>query len=1703
MAGAAARLRESAGLRLLLLSQGMARPALISLLLMAGGAAGAAVFRAGAARTDISPSHFPVLVNAMFTERVATQTVDRLHARALVLDDGATRIALAVVDTCMMPRDLIDRAKALTEAKTGIPAARMLISATHTHSAPSAMGCLGSRVDPEYAAYLPGRIAQAIADANAQLAPAQIGWVTLEDWDHTFNRRWIRRPDRLMKDPFGEPTVRAHMHPGHQSPDVIGPSGPVDPGLSVVAARSVDGEPIAVLANYSQHYYGSPLLSSDYYGRFAGHLARLLRESGLPGSANREFVAIMSQGTSGDLMWMDYAAPRREAGYDAYALEMASRVSKAYREIQFKEWVPLRMSERKLPLAYRVPDAARLAWARQMASQLDDRLPQSLPEIYALEAIHLHERKETELVLQALRIGELGIAAMPNEVFALTGLRVKAWSPLEPTFTIGLANGAEGYIPPPEQHRLGGYTTWPARTAGLEVSAEPRIVEATLQLLEEVSGRPRRRSPGATSPYAKAVLKSAPISYWRLDDMTYAPAEDSSGHGRQARFEGGVALFLPGVGSGEGTSPRAELTSSPFASPGSINRAVHLAGGHLLATLPGLTDTYSVEFWFWNGLSVTNRGVTAWLFSRTGNGEESRDRLGIGGTNGIAPAGGLFFLNGSETPSVGETPLTERAWHHVVLTRDGSRVSMFLDGRPETGLSATTAGESNGSNLFFGAAADTWTLEGRLDEVAVYDRVLPPGEARAHFAAGTPENAAGRASDLEPRSPAESLAGIHVTAGFHAELVAAEPLIADPVAIDWGIDGRLWVIEMADYPMGMDGKGQPGGRVRVLEDVDNDGDYDLSGIFADGLNFPNGILTWRDGVLVTAAPEVLFLRDTDGDGVADERRVLLTGFLEGNQQLRVNGLRWGLDGWVYCAAGGHHRGHGAATRIRSVLTGAEVPLGSRDFRFRPDTGEIDPQSGPTQFGRNRDDWGHWFGTQNSWPLWHYVLPDEYLRRNPHVASPDPVRQVIQPMNPRVFPVSRSEKRYHSFEHAGHFTSACGGMVYRDNLLFSGDGEMMAFACEPFHNLVHREVLRDQGVSFSASRAPEERASDFFASDDGWCRPVMVRTGPDGALWIVDMYRYMIEHPDWLPANGREELLPHYRKGEDRGRVYRILPDGVPARRPPVLGRMTAAQWCEVLASPNGWLRDKAHQLLLWHRDQSVIADLKQIARSHSSAHARLHALWILDAFEALEDERIEAALADRHPGVRENALRLAETRESEAVIRSALPLVKDPSPKVRLQLAFSLGQWRDPRAARALGELLEGSDDPFLLAAVLSSAVPHRETLADIALGGHADLQDRLIPPLIEICVALGDRDLLARLLAPTLTRGPARFVVKQMRDLDGFLRLLAARRLTVGSLAGAGSADRLDVLLAQRERMFEAALESALDRNSPAGERISAAGLLMHDESRRDTAIRSLSAWLRPQVPAEDQDAAIRALASTGHRNVAAALLARWNQLGPAIRSIVLDTLSGREAWAVQLLQATDRGDVSRHAFHPAQRARLLQHASGSVRGLAKKVFEASEQPSRTLVIEDYRPALDLVGDPNRGAVIYEDLCSACHQRGGSDTGAGPDLNSVASHAAEKLLVSIVDPNADVQPGYHAYHCTLVNGEELYGVIAAETGTTVVLRLTDGSARTVRNAEIAELRGASVSLMPEGLEAGRTHQDLADLIRYLQTPTEPGSGQR
>jgi len=446
---------------------------------------------AGAAAANITPEHFPVSMTGSFQDRQATSAHDPLHARAIVLDDGKTRLAIVVCDSCLIARETFDNAKADAAQATGIPIENMLMSATHTHSAATAVPMANCRPDQRYLAYLEKQIAQAVVQAWANLEPATLGWAVKQEPSEVSVRRWKMKPGAIEENPFGKRTDKVKMNPPRGSKDLIEPAGPIDPDVSILSIRSSSGRPIALLANYSLHYVGgTPVgqLSADYFGEFAKRIGAKLDAD----EVDPPFVGIMSNGTSGDVNNYNFIKPRPSAApferINAVAEKIADVAFAAHNSIEHKSDVSLAMAEQEIEVAIRQPDDSDSQWARDILRDHDGRALRDMTEVYANEALVLGRHPgSVKIKLQALRIGSFGITANPCESFAQVGLDIKQQSPYKLTMNIGLANGYSGYLPTPEQHELGGYETWPSRWSFLEVNASRKITETITELLKEVS----------------------------------------------------------------------------------------------------------------------------------------------------------------------------------------------------------------------------------------------------------------------------------------------------------------------------------------------------------------------------------------------------------------------------------------------------------------------------------------------------------------------------------------------------------------------------------------------------------------------------------------------------------------------------------------------------------------------------------------------------------------------------------------------------------------------------------------------------------------------------------------------------------------------------------------------------------------------------------------------------------------------------------------------------------------------------------------------------------------------------------------------------------------------------------------------------------------------------------------------------------------
>ncbi|WP_395740673.1 PVC-type heme-binding CxxCH protein [Prosthecobacter sp.] len=491
-----------------------------------------------------------------------------------------------------------------------------------------------------------------------------------------------------------------------------------------------------------------------------------------------------------------------------------------------------------------------------------------------------------------------------------------------------------------------------------------------------------------------------------------------------------------------------------------------------------------------------------------------------------------------------------------------------------------------------------------------------------------------------PKSPQESLKALHVKPGFEAMLVAAEPLVQDPVFIDWDAKGRMWVVEMGDYPFAPGEKTKDGsvgqdkvselqtGRVRILEDTDGNGVFDKSTLFLEGLKHPTGLAPWKDGVFIANIPDIFYAEDTDGDGKCDKRETWFTGFTAGNPQHLVNGFCWGLDGWFYGANGD------SGGDITCVKTGKKIALGTNDFRFDPRTGEFALEGGRSQYGKWRDDFGNWFGNNNSTIGWHYWLPFRYLERHPKVV----VKSVRGDMNDekRIYPASPPVRRFNQGSAVNTLTSGCSPMPFRDTS-FGADGEKVMFICEPANNLVHREVLNYDGAFITSRRHPGDAESEFIASEDNWFRPSMARTGPDGALYVVDMYRLVLEHPEWIPAEIARGL--DLRGGEDKGRIYRISKTGFSKAGTAVKDPVAA------LASSNGWMRDTAQRLLIEKNDKAAVAELKKLL--NAAPAVRVQAAFTMMQLGGMTADEVVALIKPLTPQIRAGALTSTGTQSDE------------------------------------------------------------------------------------------------------------------------------------------------------------------------------------------------------------------------------------------------------------------------------------------------------------------------------------------------------------------------------------------------------------------------------------------------------------------------
>jgi putative membrane-bound dehydrogenase-like protein len=942
----------------------------------------------------------------------------------------------------------------------------------------------------------------------------------------------------------------------------------------------------------------------------------------------------------------------------------------------------------------------------------------------------------------------------------------------------------------------------------------------------------------------------------------------------------------------------------------------------------------------------------------------------------------------------------------------------------------------------------------------------------------------------------EARAAFRVAPGLRVELVAAEPQIVSPVAMAFDEDGRLWVVEMRDYPNGP-AKGQPAeGRIVVLEDRDGDGRFETSTVFADRLLFANGVLPWKGGALVTAAPYIIHLRDTDGDGKADQREVLFEGFATQNPQLRVSHPILGLDNWIYVANGLR----GGQVKRSGDPRAKPVNLSGRDFRFELVHDRHEAVSGMGQYGNCFDDWGQRFVCDNRHHLRHVVLAERYSKRNPFLAVPEVLEDISDlPLGQagagaKTYPISKNWTT--SNLHAGTFTAACSVFIYRGNLL-PREYQGCAFTCDPTGNLVHQEVLRPHGATFRSR--PPRQGVEFLASMDDWCRPVFLSLGPDGALYVVDMCRAVIEHPEWMPPELRRRADLTW--GKDRGRIWRIMPEGYQGKAArPHLSKATTPELVKLLTHPNAWWRTTAQRLLLERQDRSAIAPLQALCRDpRRDPRGRAQAAWLLESLDALDQKLVLGLLGDDDPHLREQGAILAERwlRTSPALRSAVIGLATDADGQVLFQAALSLGECRDNLMLPALAAIArKQAQDPWVRVALASSVPGRAGAMIDHFIGARAELRLPAVPPYLallrELALLVGarrDTEEVSDVLRILLDQGGKEAVSWQLVGLDGLAEGMARRGTQLGTFLQGLPASRQALRRKAIQMMFGAAALTGAGRPLP--QRLTAIRLLAHLPWAK--AGPALTRLLTEDPAQEIRLAAARSLAAQPGPEVTAVLLKSWRGSGPALRREVSEALLRQPERTLALLKEIEAGRVRPGDLDAARVRQLLASPRADIRDLSRRLLRDSLPADRKQVLVRYQAALYLKGDGRRGREIFKKNCATCHRIAGIGVDVGPDISDSRTRTEAALLTDILNPNQAIDGNYVNYLVTLKDGRVLTGILASESAASLTLRRAEGQTDVVLRQDVEEVASTGQSLMPEGLEKSISVREMADLLAFVK----------
>lgn len=947
--------------------------------------------------------------------------------------------------------------------------------------------------------------------------------------------------------------------------------------------------------------------------------------------------------------------------------------------------------------------------------------------------------------------------------------------------------------------------------------------------------------------------------------------------------------------------------------------------------------------------------------------------------------------------------------------------------------------------------------------------------------------------------------GFQVEPGFTLTLVASEPLLTDPVDLEFNEAGDAMVLEMPGYPFE-----DQQSRIVILKDLNHDGQYDSRVLFAENLQLASSILPFKTGVLVAAPPYLLHVKDMDGDDKAEVVDTLMGGFSTGNLQHNYNGLTYGLDHWIYAANGGN-----SGKPYWWGDTTSVMELRGQDFRFNLEQKRMErigKSSGG--FGLAMDEYGRLYETHNLRHISHLVFPDRYLNgmrlMKDHTLSN--VSDHEENGLARIYPIGEQESRVNHPEQSGYFSGSC-GISYYGGGAFGPEYDHTVWVADVVLNLIHVDKVNPGGASFAASRMFEKK--EFLASTDRSFRPVNITVGPDGSIYVVDMYRQVIEHPEWIPDEIEKVL--DLQAGKDKGRIYKVSKADSHVVSFNIDQWNTSTGMIASLEHPNQWVRKTAHRLLM---DQDLtegeLQSLVDLLKS-GEAMSRLHALWILQSKSKLTVDQLMKALEDPIAGVRENAMLIAENylTSNEALLRKCLQLIADEDQRVRMQAAVSISSLPKEMFDRTKNDILEAliigvtkkMDEWNIAAITVASKYAPVELFLKVASGELDSSHKALLTSLAVSCnTSLTNIEAVLKSLTKAgLNQDIKQSVIAQLNK--GNLAQMDGKTLlpTIRELEQSGDISVVSILASFRQKLNlppsaeflkygKASLKNVLDRSLNDSVRYQQMALveLLPYPQKADV----LFQCLQNTEPLKIQEAALRQLAIYAEPSIGVKLVERWKSLGPQIRRLAGDLLLYHKIHHDALLTGLENGtiNIGEMNFDLERRRTLLWWTDDeNTKRRAEALFSDSGVVNRKDAMDRMKSALTLTGFSAKGALLFQTLCSHCHIYGSQGQDVGPVLTEINRKSKESLMHDILDPNAAVETRYINHRLETKGGEVHIGIVDSETDQLIVLKKMGGTKATIYKSDIKNLSSLGTSLMMEGLEGNMTPQEMANLLAFLQ----------